>query len=141
MVGASNSAGLVPVSDDESRGEAIKRRRKAHRMSVNALAMRADMDWKTVNRAENDHPGTQPETYDWLERKLNEYDHEAGSDLPQISPPAQSAPESHLVRFKLSGNFGVDVVVEGPVENLDELQDSVQKLLRQMQQSPASGQD
>lgn len=139
MVGASNSAGLVPVSEDESRGEAITRRRKSHGMTANALAKRAGMDPKTLKRAEDDEPGTTDTTYTRLENVLDEYDREVGVDLAKAPAPTPP-PDPHLVRFKLSGNFGVDVVVEGPVENLAELQESVHRLLGQMRQ-PSPGED
>lgn len=62
-------------------------------------------------------------TYQRLEAWLDAFDEETGHDLPE--PPGP-------VRFRLTGNFGVEVIVEGPVENISELEESVERLIRHM---------
>lgn len=117
------------MSDDETRGEAIKRRRESLGMPVSGLAKRAEMDWKTVSRAESDHEGTTDLTYSRLESALDAFTHEVGAGP---STPADAPAEPGLVRFRLTGNFGVEVVVEGPVSDLAEIESSVARLVKQI---------
>lgn len=108
---------------DETRGQAIKRRREAIGMSVTELAERAGVDWETVDRAEQDSArGT---SYVKLEKVLDDLEEEIGG------PPEH--PE-HSVEFMLEGNFGVRVRVKGPVDDLPALEASVARLIRQMGQ-------
>lgn len=113
----------VPVSD-ETRGHAIKRRRLALGMSVNALAKKVEMDRATLTAAEAGDPRTTDLTYTRVENWLTDFEAEIGA--------ADPSPSDDLVEFRLSGNFGVDVVVKGPVANLAELEGSIARLLREM---------
>ena len=127
MIETRNSAGLVPVSD-ETRGHAIKRRRLALGMSINALAKKVEMDRATLTAAEAGDPRSTDLTYTRIEKWLDDFEAETGADEP-------AGPEE-LVEFRLSGNFGVDVVVRGPVSNLAELEGSIARLLREMRDHP-----
>ena len=121
---------------DETRGQAIQRRREAVGMTVTELAERATaarggdkpaLDWQTVQRAEDDR--SQSATYGLLEKVLADLEEEIGG------PPER--PE-HTVEFLLEGNFGVRVRVKGPVADLPELERSVGRLIKQMGQ-PSEG--
>ena len=48
----------------------------------------------------------------------------------ETSGPYDDEPKT--VTFRLQGNFGVDVTLQGPVDNLDELEASVARLIRSM---------
>ena len=115
-------AGLAPV-DEETRGHAIKRRREALGMSINALAKKVGMDRATLTSAEADEERTTDLTYRRIENWLTDFEAETG---------AGDSSGDDLVEFRLSGNFGVDVVVKGPVANLPELERSISRLLREM---------
>ena len=112
---------------DETRGQAIKRRREAMGMSVAEMAERAGIDWETVSRAEED--ASRGTTYAKLEKVLDDLEEEIGG------PPDQP---DHTVEFLLEGNFGVRVRVKGPVADLPELERSVGRLIKQMGQ-PSEG--
>lgn len=92
-------------------------------MSINALAKKVGMDRATLTAAEAGEERTTDLTYMRVENWLTEFEAETGANDP---------PSDDLVEFRLSGNFGVDVVVKGPVANLAELEGSIARLLREM---------
>jgi len=61
-------------------------------------------------------------------RTLSDLEHEMGMDEPDPSRRA----EPNLIEFEVTGDFGVRVVVKGPVENAAELEASVARLIRDM---------
>jgi hypothetical protein len=52
-----------------------------------------------------------------------------GMDEPSEAPPVSG---EGVVEFRVSGNFGVDVVVRGPVRDLPALEASVNRILSRM---------
>lgn len=62
-----------------------------------------------------------------IERALGQLEEEMGIDTP-ITPSNPTG----LVEFEVTGDFGVRVVVRGPVADLPELQRSVAELVRGM---------
>lgn len=92
-------------------------------MSVNALAKKVGMDRATLTAAESDEERTTDLTYRRIENWLSDFETETG---------AGDSSGDNVVEFRLSGNFGVDVVVKGPVANLPELERSIARLLREM---------
>jgi len=65
---------------------------------------------------------------------LERLEHEMGFDLPD----ADDAPNDlDLVEFQVAGNFGVRVVVKGPVRDRRELEETVMRLINRMQAEPA----
>jgi len=146
MKTAGGTAHLSPVSDHggETRGEAIIRRRKelgsiSQHGFAKWMAEQADlidMPIKHVRRetlinAEKDDPGVEDETYDRINWWLDRFER-ATEGMENV---AEEPDQGHFVTFQLSGNFGVDVTVKGPVENLAELEAAVEKLLRGMRDS------
>ena len=116
---------------DETRGQAIKRRREAFRMTVTELAERVTkargpdgpaMDWQTVDRAEAGRArGT---AYAELEKALDGYEDE-------ITPEDEPEPPEHIVEFIIEGLYGAQRVrVKGPVSDLAEIERSVARLMR-----------
>lgn len=123
MIRTTDMEGSIPVSD-ETRGHAIKRRREALGMSINALAKKVGMDRATLTAAEAGEERTTDLTYTRVENWLADFEEELGA--------GEQAREDDFVEFRLSGNFGVDVVVKGPVANLDDLERSITRLLKEM---------
>lgn len=115
-------ADLMPMTD-ETRGHAIKRRRLALGIkSVRQVATKSGVSREAVTAAESGTASN--ETYDRLEAWLDTFEEETGHD---VEPDDQG-----VVTFRLSGSFGVDVALSGPVENLAELEASVRRLIREM---------
>lgn len=127
---STGGARLVPMSD-ETRGHAIKRRRELlgifsgyefERASerVGILVRRALLG-KAESGAASDASYVKIETV--LDRLEEEMGQENGTSKPQ---------PDDVVEFRLSGNFGVDVVVKGPVSDMPELEGAVARLIREM---------
>jgi transcriptional regulator with XRE-family HTH domain len=106
-------------------GEAIKKRRTALGVTVKALAERAGVDRGRIAAIE-DGASARSATIGAIEKALNELEDEMGG------PYDAGEHGGRLVTFRLSGDFGVDLVVEGPVENLSELEGSVERLIQKM---------
>jgi transcriptional regulator with XRE-family HTH domain len=146
MKSAQVGARLGPMDHTEDRagrGAKIQARREALGMSVRALAewmadngervgIAGPVTRQTITKAEADDPTTTPQTYMRIEAWLAALEYEMSSEREALTPIGPA--ESNLVTFRLSGNFGVDVVVEGPVTNLPELEAAVEKLLRGMRE-------
>lgn len=111
--------------DDETRGEAIRRRLNALAMTEREFERLTEVDRKTLNRALHDVPSVRPNTYQIIEGWLTRFE-EKGEGLPA------SNPEDDLVEFRLSGDFGVTLVVRGPVRDRGEMEESVARLIREM---------
>ena len=90
---------------------------------MKALAERAGVDRGRLAAIE-DGASAREATIGAIEKAL-------GSLEAEMSGPYDDS-EKGLVTFRMSGNFGVDVVVQGPVENLAELEQSVERLIQRM---------
>lgn len=107
---------------DETRGEAIKRRRLAMGIkSVREFSEATGVDRGALSKAE---AGQASEgTYERVESWLDRMEHETGHDEP-----------SGPLRFTLHDVFGVgEIIVEGPSDRPDELVQAVAKLLAEIQ--------
>ena len=108
-----------------SRGEQLRARRERHGMSVHNFSAQSGVDRKTISRAEADDPKVTDLTYTRLNKALDEFEADTGA-----APGEPGAP----VKFRISGVYGVaEVIVEGPVENLPELEAAVERLLLRAQ--------
>lgn len=111
------------MTDEQTRGVTIKRRRNLLGIkSIREFAEATGVDRAAITRAEAGEGS--PGTLDRLEAWLDRFEEEAGTNAPD---------QAGVVTFNLSGNFGVDVTVKGPVSNLAELEASAARLLREMQ--------
>ena len=119
-----NTVGLV---SNETAGERIKRRREAMGWDIKALARKAGVDRGQLAKIERGEHSPRGATLGAIERALDEIEAETGHDEPE---------SGGMVTFRLSGNFGVDVVVQGPVTNLSELEASVERLVQSMKKDP-----
>lgn len=123
----------------ESRGEAIARRMSALGMKpTDVMRYGEKIDKKVhrnqVSKATKSDGGVSDGVYDRIELVLDRFEKEiGGSDRPQTS--AADEPKNDLVEFRLTGNFGVDVVVRGPVSDLAELEAAVERLMGRMGES------
>lgn len=126
-------AGFLPMSS-ETRGHAIKQRRETlgifsgyefERASerVGILVRRA-----LLGKAESGEASDA--SYIKIETVLSRLEEEMGQESPAAEPPASD--DEKTVEFRLSGNFGVDVVVKGPVSDMNELEGAVARLIREM---------
>lgn len=115
---------------DAGVGENIRRRRTSLGVTVRALAERAGVDRGRLSAIE-DGASARASTVGAIERALSDLEEEMGGPYDT----AESTSEG-LVKYRLKGNFGVDVVVEGPVANIDELEAAVERLIKRMQTPP-----
>lgn len=114
----------APVNDAET-GRRIRERRTRLGMTVKALAERAGVDRGRLAKLEAGDLHVRSTTIGAVEGALDRLEHEMGMDIP--------SDDSGVVEFRVSGNFGVDVVVKGPVSNLEALEAAVSRLVSRMQ--------
>lgn len=131
MTAIAMHTGTVFGVTDEHAGDEIRAERQALGLSVKALAERAGVDRGRVAKIEAGEP-YRDSTLGAIRRALAEFREE-------ISGPYDDAPDEHVVTFRMSGNFGVDVTVSGPVDNLPELEASVGRLLQRMRNDANGG--
>jgi transcriptional regulator with XRE-family HTH domain len=117
-----SKAGLASVTD-ESRGHEVKQRRLRHGIkSLREFAEKSGISREAVTAAEN---GTASDaTYERIHAWFDRFEEEVGDDGPS---------EPGVVEFRIAGNFGVDVIVKGPVSNIAELEAAVERLIRTTQ--------
>ena len=117
-----SKAGLTSVPD-QSRGQEVKQRRLRHGIkSLREFADKSGISREAVTAAEN---GTASDaTYERIHAWFDRFEEEVGDDGPS---------ESGVVEFRIAGNFGVDVIVKGPVANIAELEAAVQRLIQSTQ--------
>lgn len=121
MQGTVNGAGLRPVNN-ETRGEAIKRRRLALGIkSVRQFAERAGVDRQAVGRAERGETTT-PGTLERLEAWLDRFEEDTGHhDV-----------ESGQIEVTFRNVFGIgEIIYKGAAEDFPEVQEYVERLMQQ----------
>lgn len=131
MSAAAIAPSTVVLVSNEHEGEAIRAERQELGLTVKALADRAGVDRGRLAKIEAGEP-YRDSTLGAIRRALTEFREE-------ISGPYDESRGEHTVTFRMSGNFGVDVTVSGPVENLAELEASVGRLLQRMRNNPDEG--
>lgn len=126
------------TTDNTERARALTNRIAALGLSGRELAAQSGVARGTVSKALGGTAGRG--TYDRLEKFLGDLDHEMTSDAPTpVAPDVPETPRNDLVEFRLTGNFGVDVVVRGPVSDLAEIEAAVTRLMARMGSSPPQG--
>ena len=112
------------LMSNETRGQAIRARRLRHGIkSVRQLAEQSGVSRVAVTAAEEGRASD--ETYDRLEAWLDRFEEETGANVK----PAAAAPGPHMVTIRGTRGGDVDVVVEGPIEDIDALAAVVERLL------------
>jgi transcriptional regulator with XRE-family HTH domain len=115
---------------DADTGAAVKVRRNRLGLSASVLAARAGIDRATLRTYEDGTGKTRDATVAAVEKALAELEEEMGfSPLREHETPD----DLDMVEFHVAGNFGVDVVVKGPVRDRKALEESVLRLVAQMQ--------
>jgi transcriptional regulator with XRE-family HTH domain len=106
------------------RAESIRARRVSLGISAKELALRAGVDRGTLAALEAGEERVRDSTFGAVERALETLEQEIG-----VEAFANSGNSNDTVEFRVSGDFGVDVVVKGPVRDMDALEASVSRLL------------
>ena len=123
------------VTDNAQRARALMDQMTRLGLSGRELAAETGVARGTVGKALE---GTASRgTYERLEAYLNDLDRDSDAEFVPAEPV--KSPKEGLVEFRLSGNFGVDVVVSGPVSDLAELEAAVGRLLSKMGESHPEG--
>lgn len=111
--------------NSEARGKAIKARRLRHGIkSVRQLAEQSGVSRVAVTAAEEGRASD--ETYDRLEAWFGRFEEETGAAAPE-SAPADTSPHMVTIRGTRAGD--VDVVVSGPIDDIEKLAATVERLL------------
>ena len=121
----------VGAVTSESAGAGIQRRRLEIGISVAELARRAGVDRGRLTALENGER-VRDTTLAAVTRALADLEHELGMDVPSVvEAPTAAAPS--MIRFTVEGVYGAKaLVVEGPVENIAELEAAVDKIMRRL---------
>lgn len=115
----------LPSVDDEDIGRRLRDRRIRMGISVRQLAEEAGVDRGRLAKLEAGEANVRDTTVGKVSATIARLEQEMGmNDL--------DADEGGMVEFRVSGSFGVDIVVKGPVQNLDALEGSVARLLARM---------
>lgn len=113
-------------------GDRVAQRRTRLGMTVKALAEAAEIDRATLAGIEKGH-GFRADTMRRIERALDQAEEESGLAVPEDDP------QKGLIEFEVSGDFGVHVVVRGPVGDAEALERSVVRLVRDIRASSSQG--
>jgi transcriptional regulator with XRE-family HTH domain len=115
----------IPVRP--SSGRDIKARRDRIGLTIKELAGRAEVSRDTLSDWERGARNPQSETVEAVLAALDQLEEEMGITAPA---PGQG-PSPGLVRFEVTGVYGADaLVVEGPVENIAELEAMIDRIMR-----------
>lgn len=126
---------MANVTDDGDRAKELTNRIARLGLSGRELAAQSGVARGTVSKALE---GTASRgTYERLGRFLDDLEHAMESEV--ATPEPVKSPNDGLVEFRLTGKFGVDVVVSGPVADLAELEAAVGRLLSQMGETHPKG--
>lgn len=126
-MGRKEQADLPAVSDE---GSQVQARRERLGMGIKELAAEAGVSRDTLSDLESGTKDYRQTTLGKVLRALARIEQEAGLDTP-LPPPSG---EPHLVRFEVKGVYGAEaLVVEGPVEDIAELEAAVDRIMRRVQ--------
>jgi hypothetical protein len=114
--------------DGDDRGSAIGRRFEALGISDRDWHATTGIDRKTLRRAIAN--GSNASTYTAIEAWLDKL--EARNAGAPVAIPAQAKSSEDLIEFDISGDFGVHVVVKGPVRDADVLRRQAAELIREI---------
>lgn len=122
---------MAPLDEEQSplvmSGPEVKRRRKRIGMSIEELAAEAQVSRDTLSDYEGEVRKPHPNTSRKVRAALEKIEHETGMDAPGWG--------GDIIEFEVSGDFGVRVVVRGPIRDAEELQRSAAALVREIRAS------
>lgn len=106
-------------------GQRITERRERLKLNKSELARESDVHRDTITDIEGGK-GFQAATLAKLDETLTRLEAEAGIGVP-------AKPQPGLVRFRVEGVYGTEaLVVEGSIDNLAELEASVDRIMRRI---------
>ena len=125
---AQETSGTIRLVTDSERGQRIQARLDALGMTARQFQERTSISRDTLRKAVAGEASVRPNTYDLIESKLDQFERQAEG----FEGLKGQRPEDDLIEFELSGNFGVRVVVKGPIRDQAALEESVARLIREM---------
>ena len=125
---AQETSGTIRLVTDSERGQRIQARLDALGMTARQFQERTGISRDTLRKAVAGEASVRPNTYDLIESKLDQFERQAEG----FEGLKGQRPEDDLIEFELSGNFGVRVVVKGPIRDQAALEESVARLIREM---------
>lgn len=116
---------------DDQTGEQVSRRREAIGIGRAALARRAGVDRGRLKVLE-EGGNVRMTTVSAVLHALDELEHEMGMDLPSVvEGPAAATP--NVMRVEVQGVYGAKALVfEAPVDNIAELEEMVDRVMRRL---------
>lgn len=115
---------------DESRGATVRARREHLGMTVSGLAKLANVDRGKLAKFEEGDDAPTERWINGVERALDGFEAETGHEPGEVERKA-TAPG--LIRFTVEGVYGAKaLVVEGPVDNIAELEAAVDRIMRRL---------
>lgn len=122
-MGGDQDDDVTRIAENVARGAALRRRREAEGITAAELERETGIARQTIARAEKGQASNA--TYRQLEAWFDHYDLET---LPRT--PAAGG----LVEYEVSGDFGVRVVVRGPIADAEALENSVTRIIRNIRE-------
>lgn len=108
-------------------GDEVRGRRERLGLTIKALAERAGVDRGRLSALEKGDSRPRASTLGAVLHALDELERELGKDN------GAGSDDLDVVEFQVAGNFGVRVIVKGPVRDRAELEESVLRLIARMQ--------
>jgi len=128
-MGRKDRAHLLDMSNE---GSQVRARRERLGMGIKDLAAEAGVSRDTLSDLESGTKDFRQATLYKVLRALDRIEEESGIDTPPPSEGPTNAPG--LVRFEVKGVYGAEaLVVEGPIENINELEEAVDRIMRRVQ--------
>lgn len=121
--------GKEHLGDMSDEGTRVRQRRERLGMDKQDLANEAGVNRNTLAAIERGDSFNRT-TLAKIERALDRLEEEAGINAP--APAAESNPMGDLIEFDISGDFGVHVIVKGPVHDAELLQRQVIGIIREI---------
>lgn len=108
----------------------MRARREHLGMTASGLAKLAGVDRGKLRAFEDGEDAPSEPWINRVERALDGFESETGHEPGEA---ANKPPEAGFIRFKVEGVYGAKaLVVEGPVENLPELEEMVDRVMRRL---------
>lgn len=105
--------------------------------SERAVANVTGVDRATIGKIYKGDESVRRGTIATVEAKLRSIDEEMGSERDEVSQLPR--PTDRRVTVRATGNFGVEFMVEGHVDDLPELEEAILKLVKRMESGDSSG--
>lgn len=124
---------------DDQTGALVRQRRTAMGMGVKALAEHAGVDRGRLHVLE-EGGNVRLTTVSAVLAALDDLEHEMGMDTPSVvaAPDPTAAP--NIIRVEVQGVYGAKALVfEAPVENLAELEEMVDRVMKRLAGEQSKG--